>query len=218
MLNEKKAEIRRLIKDYFKDAETIRKIKQEEELQNSKDYCKRFLNKIPAYAVSKTIFAYNPISGEFPTLGLLRQAEEDKKTIALPLVQGKDLLFKKIEFKNGKIEPLELGVYGIMEPAKSALTLFPQEKKDKDICTLEFPLLILVPGRAFSKNGERMGRGGGFYDRFFEKLFKSIKKEEVYLAGLCFSGQILDSIPMGEFDQPVDLVVTEADVYFKQSK
>lgn len=88
-----------------------------------------------------------------------------------------------------------------------------KKEKEKKTAPLELPLLILVPGRAFSKKGERMGRGGGFYDRFFEKLFKSIKKEEVCLAGLCFSGQILDTIPMGEFDHPVDLVVTEAEVY-----
>ena len=145
-------------------------------------------------------------------MGLLRQAAEDKKTIALPLVLGKDLVFKKMEFRNGKLEPVQIGTFGIMEPAEEALTLFPQTQEEKNF-PLELPLLILVPGRAFSKKGERMGRGGGFYDRFFEKLFKSIKKEEVCLAGLCFSGQILDTIPMGEFDHPVDLVVTEAEVY-----
>lgn len=215
MLNEKKAEIRRLIKGYFKDPANINKIKQEEDLQNSKDYCSSFLNKIPAYEACKTVFAYNPISEEFPTLGLLKQAKADKKAIALPLVCGKELVFKKIEFKNGKLEPLELGAYGIMEPAKKALNLFPQKEEERLLCPLNFPLLILVPGRAFSKNGERMGRGGGFYDRFFEKLFKSTKKEEICLAGLCFSGQIMDFIPTDKFDYPVDIVITEKDVFYR---
>ena len=212
MLKEEKTKVRKLIKEYFKSPKVKSLIKKTEDLQNNEEYCKNFLNKIPKYGEAKTVFAYHPIKEEFPTLGLLRQAAEDKKTIGFPLVLGKDLVFKKMEFRNGKLEPVQIGTFGIMEPAEEALTLFPQTQEEKNF-PLELPLLILVPGRAFSKKGERMGRGGGFYDRFFEKLFKSIKKEEVCLAGLCFSGQILDTIPMGEFDHPVDLVVTEAKVY-----
>lgn len=212
MLQEEKAQIRKLIKEYFKGSDGSFIVKKIEEFQNDKAYCKAFLNKIPKYAEAKTIFAYHPISEEFPTLGLLKQAAEDKKTIALPLVMDKDLIFKKMEFRNGKIEPIETGAFGIMEPSKEALTLFPQSQEEKN-CPLELPLLILVPGRAFSKKGERMGRGGGFYDRFFEKLFKTIKKEDVCLAGLCFSRQILDKIPTDEFDYPVDLVLTEEDIF-----
>ena len=218
MLKEEKAKVRKLIKEYFKSPEGIQLIQKTEELQNTEEYCKDFLNKIPKYGEAKTVFAYYPINEEFPTLGLLRQAAEDKKTIALPLVVDKDLVFKKMELRKGKIEPVQIGSFGIMEPAEDALNLFPQTQEEKKTAPLELPLLILVPGRTFSKKGERMGRGGGFYDRFFEKLFKSIKKEDVCLAGLCFSGQILNKIPMGEFDHPVDLVVTEADVYFKQGK
>ncbi|UTC66206.1 MULTISPECIES: 5-formyltetrahydrofolate cyclo-ligase [unclassified Treponema] len=216
MLKEEKAEVRKQIKDYFKSTSGKNIIQITEDLQNSEDYCKSFLNKIPKYGKAKTIFAYHPISEEFPTLGLLRQAAKDKKTIGLPLVSGKDLIFKKMIFRNGKIEPVETGAFGIMEPSKEALNLFPQTEKEKAESPLELPLLILVPGRAFSKNGERMGRGGGFYDRFFEKLFKNIKKEDVSLAGLCFSGQILDKIPMGEFDYSVDAVITESDIFIKE--
>lgn len=214
MLKEEKTKLRKLIKEYFKSPEGKALIQKTEAQQNSKDYCKAFLNKIPQYVTAKTVFAYHPISGEFPTLELLRQAAEDKKTIALPLVFDKDLIFKKMEFGNGKIEPVEIGAFGIMEPSKEALTIFPQSQEEKNY-PLELPLLILVPGRAFSKKGERMGRGGGFYDRFFEKLFKRVQKEDVCLAGLCFSGQILDKIPMGEFDYPVDLVLTESEVFIK---
>ncbi|UTC62056.1 5-formyltetrahydrofolate cyclo-ligase [Treponema sp. OMZ 787] len=218
MLKEEKAQVRKLIKAYFKSPEGKALVKNTEEQQNSKEYCRVFLNKIPQYGKAKTVFAYHPINEEFPTLGLLKQAAEDKKTIALPLVLDKDLVFKKMEFKDGKIEPVQSGAFGIMEPSKEALTLFPQNQEEKKTCPLELPLLILVPGRAFSKKGERMGRGGGFYDRFFEKLFKSVKKEDVCLAGLCFSGQILDSIPMGEFDYPVDLVVTESGILTKSKR
>ena len=197
MLKEEKAKVRKLIKEYFKSPKVKSLIQKTEELQNTEEYCKDFLNKIPKYGEAKTVFAYYPINEEFPTLGLLRQAAEDKKTIALPLVVDKDLVFKKMELRNGKIEPVQIGSFGIMEPAEDALNLFPQTQEEKKTAPLELPLLILVPGR----------------DRFFEKLFKSIKKEDICLAGLCFSGQILDTIPMGEFDRPVDLVVTEAEIY-----
>lgn len=215
MLKEQKNQIRKLIKEYFKSSEGKKLIQKTEKLQTSQEYCKTFLNKIPRYKEVKTLFAYHPINEEFPTLGLLKQAAEDHKTIALPLVSDNNLIFKKMEFKNGKIEPVELGTFGIMEPAKKAFNLFPQSKEEKSIKPLELPLLILVPGRAFSKKCERMGRGGGFYDRFFEKLFHSIKKEDVCLAGLCFSGQILENIPMGGFDYPVDLIITESELFIK---
>ncbi|UTY31764.1 5-formyltetrahydrofolate cyclo-ligase [Treponema putidum] len=218
MLKEEKTKVRNLIKEYFKSPDGKKLIQKTEELQTSQNYCKDFLNKIPKYSEAKTVFAYHPIKEEFPTLGLLKQAYSDKKTIALPLVSDNDLIFKKMQFKDGKIEPVQAGIFGIMEPPEKAFNLFPQTEEEKALHPLELPLLILVPGRAFSKKGERMGRGGGFYDRFFEKLFKSIKKEEVCLAGLCFSGQILDKIPIGDFDYPVDLVITESDVYFKPSK
>ncbi|MGF7108051.1 5-formyltetrahydrofolate cyclo-ligase [Treponema pedis] len=206
---DKKAEIRLAIKEYFLSPEGKTAIQRAENLQKDVNYCKKFLNKIPCYEKAKTILAYYPLKEEFPTLGLLNRAFSDGKTIALPVVTGKDLIFKKVNFVNGNIEPVIKGCFGILEPSEKAEPIFYTNGNTSEINGDILPLIILVPGRAFGKKGERLGRGGGFYDRFFKKLFQCVDKNSVALIGICFSGQITDGIPMEEFDYFVNSVLTE---------
>ncbi len=210
----KKSEIRAAVKKYLLSEQGSRIIQKAEKLQKDGEYCRQFLHKIPGYEKAKTVFAYYPLPLEFPTLGLLREAAACGKTIGLPIVAGKDLMFKKVNFTNGNIDSVSKGRFGILEPSEKAETLFSPDSgfsKIKDM----LPLVILVPGRAFGKDGSRLGRGGGFYDRFFKTLFQSVKRSSVTLAGVCFSGQIAGdrsiavTIPMEEFDYPVDVVLTE---------
>jgi len=219
-MNSVKSELRAAIKNYFLSAEGIAAMQKAESLQNSSEYCKRFLTSIPSYDKAKTVFAYYPLKPEFPTLGLLKQAVLDGKIIGLPLVSNKDLIFKKVNFIDGIVSPVRSGCFGILEPAEEAETLFPiiSGKNKTENYKKLLPLIILVPGRAFEKNGSRLGRGGGFYDRFFYKLFRLIDRSAVTLAGVCFSGQVVNTgktgsvpikIPMEKFDFPVDLVLTE---------
>lgn len=65
--------------------------------------------------------------------------------------------------------------------------------------------LVLVPGLAFSRKGNRLGRGGGFYDRFLGKHCASATK-----VGVCFSFQVLDTIPTEPHDATVDIVVSDS--------
>ena len=67
--------------------------------------------------------------------------------------------------------------------------------------------LILVPGLAFTRTGLRLGRGGGFYDRFLAKLPRSTFK-----LGVCFAQQFVESLPDEAHDQRVDAVATELGV------
>ncbi len=199
-----KKQIRKEIKAFFSSDAGKQVIESEKKRQNSPDYCKNFLERIPAYRSAKTVFAYCPLKPEFPTMGLLREAALSGKEIAVPLVVGKDLLFKKVEFIDGELSPVQKGSFDVMEPMTSAETLFPNGK-------LNLPLLILVPGRAFSVDGSRLGWGGGFYDRFFEKLFSEIDKASVSLVGLSFKEQLRDDIPLDKFDYKLDLVLTSLD-------
>lgn len=215
-----KSEIRAAIKRYFLSTKGIEAMQKAEDLQNSCEYCKQFLARIPSYDKAKTVFAYYPLKPEFPTLGLLKQAALDGKTLGLPLVSDTDIIFKKVYFRNGSISPVRSGSFGILEPAEEAEILFPLisgVNKPENYKNL-LPLIILVPGRAFEKNGARLGRGGGFYDRFFAKLFHFVNRSSVTLAGVCFSGQVVNTgkdesipikIPMEPFDFPVDLLLTE---------
>ncbi len=210
-INEKKAIIRKEIKTFFSSDKGKEIISNAKALQTSEDYCKAFLNKIPEYKFAKTIFAYYPLPPEFPTLGLLKQADKDGKTIAIPLVDNKDLIFKQVKFLDGNLSPVQKGSFGVFEPTEEAKIIFPggvSSNKGVPNGELEFPLIVLVPGRAFSNDGKRLGWGGGFYDRFLQKLFAKYSKP-IRLVGLCFSEQICDDIPCEEFDCKVDLVLTE---------
>lgn len=67
--------------------------------------------------------------------------------------------------------------------------------------------LVLTPGLAFTLQGSRLGRGKGYYDKFFSKCEKTFKKSPIKM-GLAFNEQIVPSIPMTETDVPLDFVIT----------
>jgi len=75
---------------------------------------------------------------------------------------------------------------------------------DSGIASPEDIDVAVVPGLAFDRRGHRVGYGGGFYDRFLGRL-----RPDALTVGICFSVQLVDEVPHGRGDRPVDLVVTE---------
>ena len=175
-------------------------------MQEDEEYCRNFLSKISSYREAKTVFAYVAMDDEFPTNNLLKMIIKDGKTLSLPVVDGKNLIFREVKLEKGDIVPLKKGSYGILEPSDEAPILFPN---NAEILSKILPLTVIVPARAFSNKGERLGHGGGFYDRFFASLFSLADKAFISLTGVCFSFQILPSIPRGRYDVLVDQVLTE---------
>ncbi len=71
---------------------------------------------------------------------------------------------------------------------------------------------ILVPGLLFSKDGYRLGFGGGYYDRLLAKLSPDVPR-----VGICFEEQVVDFVPTGSYDESLDAVVTDQNIYlFKE--
>lgn len=66
-----------------------------------------------------------------------------------------------------------------------------------------WPDLVIVPGLAFTRTGQRLGQGGGWYDRFLADV-------ECVTVGVCFAEQVLDDLPIEAHDVAVDVVVTDA--------
>ena len=91
-------------------------------------------------------------------------------------------------------EPLLINKYGIPEP---------------DTANRVYPDILFVPLVAFDKELNRLGYGGGFYDRYVEKISK-IKK--IAKIGLAFSFQKLKTIPTNKYDQKLDIIITEKDI------
>ncbi len=67
--------------------------------------------------------------------------------------------------------------------------------------------LVVTPGLGFDRKGSRLGRGGGYYDRFFaHKRLKACK------CGFAFAEQLIDSVPVTDHDQPIDMLITDAEI------
>lgn len=82
-----------------------------------------------------------------------------------------------------------------------------QPNSGQSACRPEEIAAIIVPGLAFSRTGKRLGRGAGFYDRFLEK------NPEALRIGLAFFEQIVDTLPHEDFDQDLDIVLTDQGVF-----
>lgn len=136
------------------------------------------------------ISGFLPIGSEIDLRPMLADLSDDKHTIVLPCVVGKNvpLLFR--EWKIG--DPLVEESFGTMAPADDA----PEH----------IPNILFVPMLSFDKAGYRLGYGGGFYDRTLEKI-RAQKK--VIAIGVAYGEQLVDEVPRGEYDQPLDLIVTD---------
>ena len=132
---------------------------------------------------SKTILLYYSLPDEVDTHKLIDELAEEKQVL-LPVVNGDDLKLRV--YDNDMAE----GSYHIMEPKGDEYT----DYDDID--------LVIVPGVAFDKKKNRLGRGKGYYDR----LLPQIKAKKI---GVCFGFQIADDIPSEKHDMAMDAVVTE---------
>tara|TARA_Y100000741_G_C18226655_1_gene548090 strand:- start:506 stop:1048 length:543 start_codon:yes stop_codon:yes gene_type:complete len=137
---------------------------------------------------NKKVGAYIPINYEIDCLEILKNLELSGYKISLPLTSKQNKMdFFAWSFK----EPLTIGKIGIPEPTS----------KKKII-----PDILLVPLVAFNKYKFRLGYGGGYYDRYIEKI-KKIKK--ILTIGMAFSFQEVSILPTNEHDKKLDYIFTE---------
>eukprot|EP00208_Stichococcus_sp_RCC1054_P006646 CAMPEP_0206137728 /NCGR_PEP_ID=MMETSP1473-20131121/2799_1 /ASSEMBLY_ACC=CAM_ASM_001109 /TAXON_ID=1461547 /ORGANISM="Stichococcus sp, Strain RCC1054" /LENGTH=221 /DNA_ID=CAMNT_0053530943 /DNA_START=120 /DNA_END=785 /DNA_ORIENTATION=- len=103
--------------------------------------------------------------------------------------------------------------FGIREPSLTYANGQPRE----DVLEAAEPLEVLVmPGLAFDHTGSRLGRGGGYYDAFISRCrqrAETLNRPPPVLVALAFQAQLVDSVPMSDHDQKVDVLVTSEDVY-----
>ncbi len=144
----------------------------------------------PYVAPGKTVASYLPQRGEINPEPLVAALRERGCAIALPVVTGKrqPLTFRAY----GPDSALAPGLMGIMEPLPQAPPLTPD--------------LFLVPLLAFDRQGNRLGYGGGYYDRTLNlaRLCKPI-----LAIGIAYSCQEIESVPHGSLDMRLDAFVTE---------
>jgi 5-formyltetrahydrofolate cyclo-ligase len=136
----------------------------------------------------KNVGGYYPCNHEIDNLNMLNFLRNKKVNISLPRISGNNQM-DFFEWTNK--DPLKINKYGIIEPISS-----------KKI----YPDIIFVPLVAYDNDLNRLGYGGGFYDRYLEKI-ANIKK--ILKIGLGFSYQELKKIPINKYDKKLDLIITE---------
>jgi 5-formyltetrahydrofolate cyclo-ligase len=109
-----------------------------------------------------------------------------KKQLLLPVVVGEELELRLFQNMN----ELKIGSFSIAEPTGPLFT---------DYAKIDF---VAVPGMAFDRNGHRLGRGKGYYDRLLPKLTNA------YKAGICFPYQVVNEVPVEPTDITMDGIIT----------
>lgn len=168
--------------------EKIRKKKQQLSDKDKEIEAANVFEKIealPEFINAHNIMIYWSMPDELPTHDFIIRWSK-KKTMLLPVVKGEDMLIKPFSTK----EELKQGSLGIWEP----------DTQKEYLNSID---LVIVPGVAFDRNKSRLGRGKGYYDRYF------INKRIVKI-GVCFDFQLLESIPIDSFDIKMDKVITSS--------
>ena len=136
--------------------------------------------------ISKNILIYISTNDEVSTINLIKELFKLNKNVYAPRVIEKNINFYKIN----SLEELKLSKHKILEPISDIEYKFSLNS----VC--------IVPGLLFDKLGNRLGYGGGYYDRF-------LSNNNIYKIGVCFSEFLIDKLDTLEHDIKMDEVITE---------
>lgn len=167
----------------------LSQLSENDRATESRSLCRRLLELLPGDPAA--ICAYYPLRNEVDIQPLLSDLLGRKFQLFLPRFEGGALVFRSLQDLSG----LQPGLLNTLEPSADAPLLDPK--------TLSH---ALIPGRAFDRSGNRLGRGNGGYDRWIAHQ-RSVNPRTV-LFGICFECQLVREVPVEAHDQPVDAVVT----------
>jgi 5-formyltetrahydrofolate cyclo-ligase len=152
----------------------------------------RSVEALPAYKRAKTIMFYMNKGSEVPTTGMISKALKNGKAVLIPFIAKNAEGIKAariLSLRRGLVK----GAYGITEPAPRFCRAVPEKMID----------LVIVPAVAYDKKCRRIGYGGGYYDRWLEKIPMGAR------VGIAFDRQIVNELPQYPGDKRVGTVVTE---------
>ena len=136
----------------------------------------------------KNIGGYYPYNHEINVMQILEKFEKQNYLVSLPRIKkNSQMNFFQWSIK----DPLTINEYGIPEPISNKI---------------KYPDILLVPLVAYDKNLNRIGYGGGFYDRYIKKI---MKKKRFITIGLAYSFQKVKKIPINKYDIKLDYIITE---------
>jgi len=161
-------------------------LQSKEEYYSSSAMIMSGIEQLSVFQNANVILAYWSIQGEVYTHDFVRKWSQIKR-ILLPSVDEDTMLIKEYKSENQLISG---DLFGIPEPEGPEFT---------DYNLIDF---VIVPGVAFDRNNNRMGRGKAYYDKFLKHL-------TAYKSGICFDFQLVNEVPSDENDISMDIVISD---------
>ncbi len=153
------------------------------------------IRRLDQWNESRQVFAFIPLPSEPDITPLLDLAQKQGKQVLVPICQENGIMHFAPLSQNWR-DSLKVGRHNILCPADDDV---PGETPRKRLSPV-----ILVPGLGYTADGARIGRGGGYYDRYLQTWGRDLFK-----IGVCHRVQLLMEIPAEPYDQRVDIVVTD---------
>ncbi|KLE17124.1 5-formyltetrahydrofolate cyclo-ligase [Clostridium sp. C8] len=166
--------------------------RNEKEIMDNEIFNK--LKNTELYKNARNIFIYISFSNEINTINIIKKALEDKKDVFIPKIYKTNKSMKAIKLNS--FDDLRKNSMGILEPIDDSKYI---EKENID--------LIVVPGVVFDKDCNRIGYGGGYYDRYLKDI--AYKNNKVVLA---YDLQVIDKIENEKHDIKVDYIITNTKI------
>lgn len=188
-ITEQKKVIRKMIKD------KKNKVTSDYILSSNKEITSTLIE-TDAFKTASTIMCYISFGTEVDTKPIINQCLKEGKTVLVPIIIKNEDETSYMEASQ-LMDPesdLAPGTMGIMEPKASKIRI-------RDPKTID---LVIIPGMAFDRKGNRLGYGAGYYDYYLEKL-----RDDCNQIGLTFSFQLIDHIPTQKHDKQIKNIITE---------
>jgi 5-formyltetrahydrofolate cyclo-ligase len=167
----------------------------EQRVEKSRQACRNLIS-MQCFKKASTIMLYLSLPHEVDTSEAILHAWQSGKIVAVPKISWGQRHMIPVQ-----IDSLESGFATSASGLRNPIAGEPIPFEEID--------LVVTPALGFDRNGNRLGRGGSYYDRFFaNKELKALR------CGFGFSEQLIDSIPVAEHDQPVDVLVTDEQILY----
>jgi 5-formyltetrahydrofolate cyclo-ligase len=174
-------------------------IDEKQRIEKSRQACQN-LTDMTQFQDAETVMMYLSLPYEIDTSEAILHCWQSGKTVAVPKISWEQRHMIPV-----KINSLETGFSTGASGLRNPVAGVPVPFEDID--------LVITPALGFDKSGNRLGRGGSYYDRFFAH-----DKLNAFKCGFAFSEQVIDSIPVNGHDKPVDSLVTDNGVMFFNRK
>lgn len=180
-----------------------------ERTAHSKEIINKIVN-LDCYRKAAALLVYAHFRSEVETGTLIETALKDNKAVFAPAVTGREMAF----FRIWSLEELKSGYQGILEPAQQSETSYDVWLKKLQGENASVKTLLCMPGAAFDRKRNRVGYGGGYYDRWLSARLqeRGEGKDDIETLALAFSCQVFAKIPCEPHDLRPERIVTEQEI------